>query len=107
GPGTIASWDFETIPYTSPIPASTGTGMIDLTGWGGTFTNFGGDGSAQALALVGTTGNGTYIEISFSMTGYSALKVNFATRGTSTAYSSGTWSWSVNGGAFTTLPGVN
>ena len=109
GPGTIASWNFDAVPYPTPIPSSTGISSIDLTGWGGTFDNFNGDGDSpdQALALVGTGGNGTYIEIPFSMTGYSALKVTFATRGTTTGYTSGLWSWSVNGGAFTTLPGVN
>jgi hypothetical protein len=105
---TIASWNFDTIPYTSPIPATVGTGSIDLSGWGGTFTNFGGT-TGQALALVpGTSWNGTYIEFDFSMTGYRALNISFATRWNgSTSFTSGTWSWSANGGAFTTLPGVN
>ena len=35
------------------------------------------------------------------------MNVSFATRGTSTGYTSGLWSWSVNGGPFTTLAGVN
>ena len=81
-------------------------GSIDFTGWGGVVTNFGGV-TGQALALQGTAGNGTYIEIAFSMSGYAALGITFATRGTTTGYTSGLWSWSVNGGAFTTLPGVN
>jgi hypothetical protein len=105
---TITSWNFDTTPYTSPIPATVGTGSIDLSGWGGTFTNFGGT-TGQALALVpGTSGNGTYIEFDFSMTGYRALNISFATRASgATSFTSGTWSWSANGGAFATLPGVN
>ena len=109
-PVTIASWNFDATPYPTPIPASSGNGSISLAGWGGTFTNFGGASGAtgdNALALVGTGGNGTYIEIDFSMTGHRGLGIAFDTRGTSTGYSSGLWSWSANGGPFTTLPGVN
>ncbi len=55
----------------------------------------------------GSAGNGSYIEIDFSMTNYAGLSVSFPTRGTSDGYTSGLWSWSVNGGPFTTLAGVN
>ena len=103
---TIASWNFDTTPYPNPLAASSGNGAIDFTGWGGTVTNFGGV-TGQALALQGTAGNGTYIEIDFSMTGFRGLTVIFSTRGTSSGYTTGTWSWSANGGPFTTLPGVN
>jgi hypothetical protein len=105
-PVTIASWNFDTVPYSNPLAATSGNGSIDFTGWGGTVTNFGGV-SGQALALVGTAGNGTYIEIDFSMAGNRGLNVTFSTRGTSTGYTSGLWSCSANGGPFTTLPGVN
>ena len=109
-PVTIASWNFNTTPYSNPIAASSGNGSINLTGWGGTFTNFGGASGVtgdEALALVGTAGNGTYIEVDFSMAGHRGLNISFATRGTSTGYTSGLWSWSANGGPFTTLAGVN
>ena len=106
GEGTIASWNFDTPPYPNPLPASSGVGSIDFTGWGGVVTSFGGV-TGQALALQGTEGNGTYIEFDFSMTGYAGLTITFATRGTATGYTSGLWSWSANGGPFTTLPGVN
>ena len=106
GPATIASWNFDTTPFPNPIPATTGSGSLNTSGWGGTVTNFSGV-AGQSLALVGAAGNGTYIEIAFSMTNYSGLSVTFATRGTSGSYTSGLWSWSVNGGPFTTLPGVN
>jgi hypothetical protein len=107
GPTTVASWNFDAPPYANPLNADTGSGTIDFSGWGGVVTNFNGLNGTQALALQGTAGNGTYIQINLSMTGYSGLTVAFATRGTTTGYSSGTWSWSVNGGPFTTLPGVN
>jgi len=105
---TIASWNFDTIPYTSPVPATVGTGSIDLSGWGGTVTNFGGT-TGQALSLVaGTSGNGTYIEFDFSMSGYRSLNLSFATRSNgSSSFTTGTWSSSANGGAFTTLADVN
>ncbi len=106
GAATIASWNFDATPYPNPLPASAGTGSISFNGWGGAVTNFGGV-TGQALALQGTAGNGTYIELSFSMSGFSGLNLAFATRGTATGYNSGTWSWSVNGGPFTVLPGVN
>jgi hypothetical protein len=106
GPSVIASWNFNATPYPNPLAATIGSGSIDFSGWGGAVTNFGGV-SGQALALQGTAGNGTYIEIDFSMAGYSGLNVTFSTRGTATGYNSGTWSWSANGGPFTTLPGVN
>jgi hypothetical protein len=105
--GTIASWNFDAPPYPNPLPASAGAGSIDFTGWGGVVTSFGGLNGTQALALQGTEGNGTYIEFRFSMTGYAGLTIAFATRGTATGYNSGLWSWSANGGPFTTLPGVN
>ena len=105
-PSTIATWNFDAPPYPNPLAASSGNGTIDFGGWGGTVTNTGGV-TGQALTLQGTAGNGTYIEVAFSMAGYSGLSVSFATRGTATGYSSGTWSWSVNGGPFTTVSGVN
>ncbi len=105
-PVAFASWNFDSTPYANPLPANSGSATLDFSGWGGTVTNFGGV-TGQALALQGTAGNGTYIELAFSMSGYRGLKVDFATRGTATGFSSGIWSWSVNGGAFTTLPGVN
>lgn len=104
----IASWNFDTTPYPTPIPASSGNGSIDTTGWGGTVTNFNGV-TGQALALVpGASGDGTYIEFDFSMTGYRALSLSFATRSNgATSFTNGAWSGSANGGAFTTLAGVN
>ncbi len=106
GEGTIASWNFDTPPYPNPLPASVGTGSIDFTGWTGVVTSFGGV-TGQALALQGSAGNGSYIEFDFSMTGYAGLTISFQTRGTANGYNIGLWSWSVNGGGFTTLAGVN
>jgi hypothetical protein len=109
-PVTIASWNFNATPYPTPIPASSGNGSIDTSAWGGAVTSFGGASGASgdnALALQNTAGNGTYIEVDLSMAGYRGLSLSFSTRGTSTGYTSGLWSWSANGGPFTTLTGLN
>src|ERR1035437_2728510 len=111
-PVTIASWNFDTAStsYPSPLPASSGNGSIDLSGWGGTISVLNGV-TNQALGLVAgtnTAGNGTYIEIDFSMAGYRGRNLAFSTeRNSSGSFTSGVWSWSVNGGPFTTLAGVN
>ena len=76
GTDTIASWNFDTTPYPNPLPATMGTGSIDFSGWGGVVTNFGGV-TGQALALQGTEGNGTYIEIAFSMSGHAGAQPRF------------------------------
>jgi hypothetical protein len=110
-PVTIASWNFNTTPYPTPIPASSGNGSIDTSHWGGTIMSFGGasgNSGDNALALVGSAGNMTYIEIDFSMAGYRGLNISFSTaRNTSGSFMSGVWSWSANGGPFTTLAGVD
>jgi hypothetical protein len=108
----LATWNFDTaaMSYPTPLPASTGSGSIDLTGWGGTTSVLTGS-TGQALGLVAganLAGNGTYIEIDFSMPGYRGLNLSFSTqRNSSGSYTTGTWSWSANGGPFTTLAGVN
>lgn len=92
-----------------PIPATTGTGSIILDGWGGTFGNFAGttlnaqnsDVAGATLSLVGSSGNDTYIEIQFSMSGLTDLGISFATRGTATGFDTGQWSYSNDGLNFT------
>lgn len=105
-----ASWNFDSgAPYANPLPADTGSATISFSNWTGLVTSFSGvSGNALALAENGTqSGNGSSIEVNFSMTGRRNLVVTFATRGTSTGYTTGTWSWSTNGTTFTTLAGVN
>lgn len=107
GPSLPAAWTFNASPpYPNPLPASSGEGVIRFDGWRGTVNSFSGvDGSA--LALVGAAGNGSWLEVQISMTGYSDLGLEFWTRGTGTGYSTGTWSFSMDGTTFTVLPGVN
>ncbi len=121
-PGIIASWNFDapvnttTPKYVSPIPANAGAGEVRLSKWsstagsGATGTNdaFGGPtGFGSALSLIGTNGNGGNLDLVFSSSGWAALTVSFFTRGTATGYTSGTWSWSIDGTNFTALAGVN
>lgn len=105
-----ASWNFDTgAPYANPLPSDTGTATLDTTNWGGVVTSFAGT-TGQALALAENgriSGNGTSVDLRVSMTGRRNLVVNFATRGTSTGYTTGTWSWSTDGVNFSTLAGVN
>ncbi|HWB20138.1 MAG TPA: PEP-CTERM sorting domain-containing protein, partial [Phycisphaerales bacterium] len=99
------------------LVADQGAGTLNLADWTGTFDNFGGsalnaispDGAGASLSLVagGSTGgpypgNGSYIEFTISMSGMQDLVLSFATRGTSTGFNSGTWSYSTGGG-FTAL----
>lgn len=114
-----AYWHFNTFGGSSPIPAEIGTGSIDLSMWGGTaqaglgaaFELNWADGTASGTSLRlnrGANGNGTFIQISFSMSGHEDLKVSFATRRSDAeSFTSGIWSYSTNGVNFTTLPGVN
>jgi hypothetical protein len=51
--------------------------------------------------LIGQAGNGSYIEMQFSMSGLSDLGISFATRGTSTGFNTGQWSYSTDGLNFT------
>lgn len=116
----IAYWNFNDLsiatasaPGAGGVPtsinASQGTGTLDLSSWGGTVDDFtgstinvrGSDPAEESLSLISNAGNGTYIQISFSMTGFTSLDVTFATRGTSTGFSTGQWSWSTDGSSFT------
>jgi len=103
------------------IAANQGAGTLSLTGYGGTVDDFAGstinaispDGAGASLSLVagGTAapfpGNGTYIELQLNLTGFSDPIISFAARGTSSGFNTGAWSYSVAGGAFTTISGVN
>lgn len=102
-----ASWRFDAgAPFASPLPADTGNALLSFAAWGGTITSFSGA-SGDALALVGTGGNGTALLISLSMAGQRDLALAFQTRGTATGYTSGTWAWSIDGTRFVTLTGVD
>ena len=118
--GVIASWNFDApvnaiAPrFISPFPANAGAGEIRLSKWSGTsgsspngtndaFTGV----TGSSLSLIGTNGNGGTVDLVFSASGWAAVSMNFFTRGTSSGYTTGTWSWSIDGISFTTIAGLN
>ena len=118
--GVIASWNFDaavnatTPKFVSPLPPNFGAGELRFSKWSGTAgssangTNDDFSGVAgSSLSLIGTNGNGGNVDLVFSASGWAALSVNFFTRGTSTGYTTGTWSWSIDGVNFTTIAGLN
>lgn len=127
---TVAYWNFNSLsiatastPGNGGVPTTIspniGSGTLSLAGYAGAVDDFagstinaqGGDPAEESLSLAGgvtgTPGNGTYIELQLNLADYSDPIITFATRGTSSGYSSGVWSYSVAGGAFTTIAGVN
>ncbi|HEY4284314.1 MAG TPA: endonuclease, partial [Chthoniobacterales bacterium] len=91
-----ASWNFNSgAPYPNPLQANAGSASISFNGWQGTVTSFSGT-SGSAIALVGTTGNNSWVDFKFSMQGFYGLSISFSTRGTSTGYTTGMWSYSVD-----------
>ncbi len=106
-PQLPAAWRFDAgAPYANPLPADSGSALMRFDAWGGSITSFSGA-SGDALALVGSAGNGSSLLISFSMAGLRDLSLAFQTRGTATGFTSGTWAWSVDGAVFTPVPGVD
>ena len=123
---TVAYWNFNSlvIPTASApgaggvptsITANQGTGTVSLTGWTGLVDDFGGstinaispDASGAALCPVSNAGNNGFFELQLNLADFGDPIITFATRGTSTGFNSGVWSYSVAGSAFTTISGVN
>ncbi len=130
--GLIAYWNFNTLniptaaaPGSGGVPtsiaATSGSGSLNLATWGGTVDDFVGStlntlnsdpaGASLSLIVGGTSapfpGNNSFITFSTSLTGNENPILSFATRGTSTGFNSGIWSWSLDGSSFTAIPGVN
>lgn len=106
-PALPASWNFNSgAPYADPLQANSGSGTISFSGWHGTINSFSGN-SGLALALVGNAGNNSWIDFHFSMQSFTGLHISFYTRGTSSGFTTGTWSYSVDGTTFSVLSGVN
>ncbi len=130
----IEAWDFFSLPATtastatpSTIAATVGSGSLDISAFtlgspqgtnpertsfaGSQLNTFTGSvdttGSGTALALANSLANGKSLIFSFDFSGFEDLVVSFATRGTSTGFDSGVWSWSTDGVGYTTLIGVN
>ncbi len=102
-----ALWRFDAgAPFANPLPADIGNADLRFDAWSGTLTSFSGV-TGDALALVGSNGNGSSVLISLSMTGHRDLAVGFQTRGTASGFDSGTWAWSTDGVTFTSMAGAN
>jgi len=114
----IAYWNFNTgnsgtplAQWPGPIAADQGLGSISTSSWtgdteafaGSTINTLNADIAGGSLSLANSTGNGSYIQLNFSMTGLQDLIVTFATRGTGTGYDTGNWSYSTDGTNYTTF----
>jgi hypothetical protein len=104
-------------PATHGVRASTAT--IDLSGIGGSMggtpsNNWGtfagstenavtGDSSGAALAVVGSGNNNASFVITVSTLGYEDVVLTYATRGTSSGFSTHVWAYSTNGTDFTNV----
>lgn len=112
--GIFEYWNFNTFAVTDTLVASDfGAGTLSLEDWGGNVANFGGnilnaqsgDIAGASLSLQGGVevdpgvfaGNGTFVQLSFSMENLQGLEITFAVRGTSSGFDSGLWSYSVDG----------
>lgn len=118
--GVIASWNFNTPPnavvprWNPTIPPSAGSGEVRLGGWSGasgTAATGGNDAftgvTGTSLSLVGTNGNGRSFDVVVSTSGWAGMSATLFSRGTSTGYTTGTWSWSADGTSFTPISGLN
>jgi hypothetical protein len=103
----IASWAFDATPFPNGgIPPSTGSAALSTSAWGGSITNFSGLNGTQSLALVGSAGNDTFLELSFSAAGWTNLGVSYWTRWSSASgFTSHNWRWSTDGVSFTPVAG--
>lgn len=117
----VAYWNFNALsiatasaPGSGGVPltiaADQGSGTLSLANWTGLVDDFGGDSinalspdlAGVSLSLISNAGNDSYIQISgLDLTGLSDAQVTFATRGTSTGFSTGQWSYSTDGTSFT------
>jgi endonuclease I len=104
--GSIATWAFDAASFPAQLPSDTGSAVLDSSGWTGVIESFSGV-SGQSYVLQGVQGNASHIDFRCSTLGWGGLVLTFQTRGTSTGFDLGTWSWSTNGSTFTALPGVN
>lgn len=108
----IAYWNFNSFDGTgTQISATQGTGTINLSSWNGgiddadgtTMNALNSDPKGKALQLLQENGSGndSFIQIEFSMTGQQNLNLSFATRGSSKGFNNGQWAFSTDGTNFT------
>lgn len=106
-PSLPVYWNFDNVSGTNPIAANQGVGFVSFSNWGGSVVSFSSGRTNACLGLQGAAGNNSWLDFNFSTIGYRNLTLGFWTRGTSTGFTNGTWSFSTDGSTFTTLSGVN
>jgi uncharacterized protein (TIGR03382 family) len=73
---------------------------------GSTLNALNGDLAGGSFSIEGGTGNannGAFLQFQLDMSGFSGLDISYATRGTSSGFTSQAWSWSIDGVNFTTF----
>ena len=97
------------VPLSIPADGS-GTGVLSLAGWTGQVEAYGqfganlqqGESAGENLSLFNQTGNGSYIQLSFDMTGRHDLVLRYSgAEFASYDYQQNQWSWSTDGVNFT------
>ncbi len=127
----VATWNFNSLNIPSAgtpsalgilaIASSTGSGTLQLNGWNGNLDDFAGssinalagDPAGASLSLIagGTSpgpypGNESFIVFQTSLSGFRDPVLSFATQRTSTGFTTGTWSWSLDGSNFFAIGSV-
>ncbi len=127
----VATWNFNSLNIPSAgtpaalgvlaIASSTGSGTLQLNGWAGNLDDFAGstvnalagDPAGASLSLIagGTSpgpypGNDSFIVFQTSLSGFRDPVLSFATQRTSTGFTTGTWSWSLDGTNFLAIGSV-
>ncbi len=120
---TVAYWNFNDLSIASSsspgsggaptsIAANSGSGTLSLTTWNGTLNDYAGsslntlnsDAADTSLSLIAdSSGDGSSIVLSFSMTGLLDPTLSFATQGTSTGFDANQLAYSTNGTDFTNI----
>ena len=115
--GLIFYYNFNSFDTSATsIDADFGDSFVDLSDWGGTVASFGGtttnalfgDAAGDSLSLrpgSGLVGNGDSIDFIGDLTGFIDPVLTFATQGSGTGFTSGVWSYSVDGSTFTSVSG--
>lgn len=92
-----------------------GSSALSKSGSSPEITAFGGDAlndprtstyAGKALTIANSSANGKSIVIKFSMEGFQSAQLTYATRGTSTGFSSHVWAYSTDGVNFTDMQTV-
>lgn len=74
---------------------------------GATNNAYSGAVAGGALAVSGASNNGSSVTFTLSTSGYENLILSYATRGTSTGFTTQTWAYSINGTDFTDFTSIS